>query len=196
VKRSSPAAQRNRAPIANELAKLSAPDARVLEVASGSGEHVVFFAERMPGCTFLPSDPSAEARASIQAYLTEAGLANVEPPRALDVTDSDWEIPCDVVLCCNMIHIAPWAATRGLLAGAARSLPPLGELVLYGPYRFHGQFLAPSNQAFDENLKSRDPAWGVRDIDDVDAIASEHGLDREKLVEMPANNHLVVYRRR
>jgi len=196
MKLASPAAQRNREPIAAELAKLLPKGARVLEIASGSGEHVVFFANVMPDCTFLPSDPSSEARASITAHVAESALANVEPVRELDVTEPDWAVESDAITCCNMIHIAPWAASLGLMAGARRSLGLRGLLILYGPYRFQGEFLAPSNQAFDESLKSRNPAWGVRDIDEVDAIASEQGFTRDQLIAMPANNHLVVYRKR
>ena len=145
----------------------------VLEMASGTGEHVVHFAKRFAHLDWYPSDPDAEARASIAAHVAQAGLANVMPPLALDAAASEWPLDAaDAILCINMVHISPWQATEGLFAGAARLLPPMdGPLILYGPYLEREVETAPSNLAFDESLKARDPRWGLRDLADVDALA-------------------------
>lgn len=197
MKREAPAAARNRQPIL-EVLRTRLPDrGLVLEVASGTGEHAVHFAAALPGLVFQPSDPDAAARASIDAWGTDSGLPNLRPALALDASAEDWPIAAaDAVLCCNMIHISPWASTVGLVGGAARLLPPGGLLYLYGPYRRGGRHTAPSNEAFDSDLRRRNPAWGVRDLEAVAALAADAGFDPPEVVEMPANNLSVVFRRR
>lgn len=197
AKRESPAAQRNREPIADVLADVLPEAGIVLEIASGTGEHVVHFAKRFAHLDWYPSDPDAEARASIAAHVAQAGLGNVMPPLALDASASEWPLDAaDAILCINMVHISPWQATEGLFAGAARLLPPMdGPLILYGPYLEREVETAPSNLAFDQSLKARDPRWGLRDLAEVDALAKRHGLRRTFRVAMPANNLIVVYRK-
>ena len=194
---SSPAVARNSAAILDILRAHLPARARVLEVASGSGEHAVAFARALPATTWTPSDPSAEARASIAAWRGQADLANLSAPLALDAALPDtWpEVDVQVIFCANMTHISPWAATEGLLSGAGRVLPdPGGLLVLYGPYRESAVPLAPSNAAFDASLKARDPAWGLRELDDVVALAKSHRLHLTRRVEMPANNLMLLFR--
>ena len=197
AKRESPAAQRNREPIADVLADVLPERGIVLEMASGTGEHVVHFAKRFAHLDWYPSDPDAGARASIAAHVAQAGLANVMPPLALDAAASEWPLDAaDAIVCINMVHISPWQATEGLFAGAAGLLPPMdGPLILYGPYLEREVETAPSNLAFDESLKARDPRWGLRDLADVDALAKRHGFTRTLRVAMPANNLIVVYRK-
>lgn len=196
MKREAPAAARNRQPIL-EVLRTRLPDrGLVLEVASGTGEHAVHFAAALPGLVFQPSDPDAAARASIDAWGTDSGLPNLRPALALDASAAGWPIAAaDAVLCCNMIHISPWASTVGLVGGAARVLPSGGLLYLYGPYRRGGRHTAPSNEAFDADLRRRNPAWGVRDLEAVAALATDAGFDPPEVVEMPANNLSVVFRR-
>jgi hypothetical protein len=194
----SPAVARNTAAILEVLRAHLPAEGRVLEIASGSGEHAVAFARALPRTTWTPSDPSAEARASIAAWAAEAALPNLRPPLALDAADPDgWPaLDVQVMVCINMIHISPWSATEGLMAGAGRVLPdPGGLLVLYGPFREADAPLAPSNAAFDESLKARDPAWGLRDRDAVVACARSNGLHLTRRVEMPANNLTLLFRR-
>jgi SAM-dependent methyltransferase len=168
----------------------------VLEIAAGSGEHAAYFAKALPGLTWLPTDPDAEALASIAAHRAASGAPNLLSPLQLDVTADDWPIErADAVICANMIHIAPWAACEGLIAGAARALPPGGILYLYGPYKIDGRHTAPSNQAFDEDLRARNPLWGIRDLGDVEALAKRSGFALLETVPMPANNLSVVFRR-
>lgn len=194
MKRHAPATLRNREPILAVLRPLLRAGARVLEVASGSGEHAAFFASSMPDIVWQPSD--RDDLDSIEAHRAEGQIANLLPARAVDAsTGSLGEGPFDAVVCINMIHIAPWAACLGLLAGAARVLPPWGVLYLYGPYRVAGEPFAPSNEAFDASLRERDPSWGVRDLDDVTRAAAEVGFLREAVIAMPANNRSVVFRR-
>lgn len=191
---SSPAAQRNAEPIMAVLSQVLPPIGTVLEIASGSGEHVVAFANAFPALDFQPSDPDAGSRASVAAW--SAGLPNVMPPVALDATDSDWPVAhTDAILCINMIHISPWSATVGLMAGAERVLAPGAPLYLYGPYRRRGVPTAPSNEAFDASLHARDPRWGLRDLDTVLREAKANRLVLDRIVEMPANNLSVVLRR-
>lgn len=193
----SPAVARNTGPILEVLKAHLPGRGRVLEIAAGSGEHAVAFAGALPGLDWTPSDPSAEARASIGAWAAAADLANLRPPLALDVLDAaTWpDEPVRAVICINMIHISPWAATEGLMAVAGRSLTPGGLLVLYGPYREAEVPLAPSNAAFDDSLKARDPAWGLRDRDAVVAAAKARGLHLTLRVGMPANNLMLLFRR-
>jgi SAM-dependent methyltransferase len=196
AKQHAPAAARNRKPIRDVLSRVLPAAGRVLEIASGSGEHAVHFARAFPALTWQPSDPSAEARASIAAWRAEAKLENLAPPLALDVSDAAWpEVAggAEAIVCINMVHISPWQATLGLFAGAARVLGPGGVLYLYGPYRFAGVYTAESNAAFDRSLRARDPSWGVRDLDDLTAVARGHGFALADTVAMPANNHSLIF---
>ncbi len=194
-RRFSPAVARNRDAILGVLRGALPPRGLVLEVASGGGEHAVHFAAGLPDLAFQPSDPDPVARTSIDAWGQAAGLANLRPALALDAT-ADWPIAAaDAVLCINMIHIAPWDAALGLLAGAARILPPGGPLALYGPFRRGGAHTAPSNAAFDQSLRAQDPRWGVRDLEAVAAAGAVAGFGAPAVTEMPANNLVVVLRR-
>ena len=196
MRRHAPATARNRQPILDVLRQHLPEAGLVLEVASGSGEHVMHFAASLPNLVFQPSDPDSEARASIDDWARETGLANVRPAVALDAQQAAWPVKqADAVLCCNMIHIAPWPAATGLVAGAGRLLPADGLLYLYGPYRRGGQHTAPSNDAFDRDLRRRNPAWGVRDLEEVAACANENGFGAPEIVEMPANNLSLIFRR-
>jgi hypothetical protein len=193
----SSAAQRNRAPILDVLRDLLAEANLVLEIASGAGDHAVHFARHMPALQWQPSDPSPEARALIRGLIAAEGLANVLPPLELDAAADAWPIDrADALVCINMVHISPWAATEGLMRGAARVLGAGQPLYLYGPYRRPGRALEPSNAAFDADLKRRDPRWGLREIDAVAACAEANALALERVVEMPANNLSVIFRRR
>ncbi len=196
MKREAPAAARNRQPILEVLCDRLPGRGLVLEVASGTGEHALHFAAALPGLVFQPSDPDPDARASIDAWVADSSLPNLRPALALDASRPDWPVAAaDAILCCNMIHISPWASAVGLVAGAGRILPPGGLLYLYGPYRRGGRHTAPSNEAFDADLKRRNPAWGVRDLEAVAALAAEAGLGDPEIVEMPANNLSVMFRR-
>jgi len=194
VRRHAPATLRNRAPIATMLGDLLPAAGRVLEVASGSGEHCAYFAEHFPKLEWHPSDPDPDALASIAAWC--AGLANVRPPVALDAAAKAWPVAhADAILCINMVHISPWAATLGLMAGAGRLLPPGGPLILYGPYREANLATAPSNEEFDQSLRARNADWGLRLLDDVVEAAAAQGLAFDRRVAMPANNLIVAFRR-
>lgn len=201
AKQHSPAALRNRDPITEVLATALPGTGQVLEVASGSGEHVIHFAKHFPGLTWIPSDPAPEARSSIAEYIADAGLPNVKPPRAVDVTDPAWPVTLkdtdelQAIVCINMIHIAPWQACLGLLEGAAQLLPQAALLYLYGPYKRDGNHTSQSNAAFDAQLKQSDPLWGLRDLETVCMEAEARGFTHEKTVEMPANNLSVLFRR-
>ena len=196
AKKVAPAAARNRDAIL-AVVRAMLPDAgNVLEIASGSGEHIVHFARSLPHLHWQPSDPEPAALASIAAWSAEAALANVAPPVMLDVISPDWPVArADAILCINMIHIAPWEATLGLMSGAGRLLAPGAPLYLYGPFHEDGIPLAPSNADFDASLRARDPEWGLRHVDDVANIAARHGLALRKRLAMPANNvSLIFYR--
>ena len=191
-----PHVPRNRDPILDVLRLILPPKGLVLEVASGSGEHAAYFAQNLRALDWQPSDPDQEALASATAHRAEASLPNLLPPLPLDVTAAQWPVDrADTVICCNMIHIAPWAACEGLIAGAARVLAAGGLLYLYGPYKIGGRHTAPTNQAFDERLRAQNPAWGIRDLDDVTALAARHGFALAETVPMPANNLSVIFRR-
>ena len=197
MKRHAPATARNREPILDVLRRVLPPSARVLEIASGTGEHAVFFAAGLPGVVWQPTDPDVSARASIEAHAADLGAASVRPPLAIDVSVTGWErdLSADAVVCINMIHIAPWSAAEGLFRGARALLAPGAPLVTYGPYRFDGAFTAPSNEEFDASLRARDPAWGVRDVADLRRLAAAAAFTLEDVVPMPANNHVLVFRR-
>jgi SAM-dependent methyltransferase len=191
-----PATQRNRAPIAEVLRGVLPKSGLVLEIAAGSGEHAVFFGESFPALSFQPTDPDPRALASIAAWIAATGVTNVRAPLRLDAAAADWPVAsADAVVCVNMVHISPWAATLGLMRGAARVLPPGGPLYLYGPYLRAGVATAPSNLAFDADLRSRDPAWGLRDLDAVAKAAADAGFGAPVVTEMPANNLSVVFRK-
>lgn len=194
----SPAAERNKQPILEVLQRVLPPRGHALEIASGTGQHVVHFAAAMPGWTWQPSDPQPQALGSIAAWTAQSGLPNLRPVLALDVTQPTWtgvDDELDAIFCANMIHIAPWAACEGLMRGAARHLAPHGRLVTYGPYLIDGVPTAPSNLAFDADLRARNPAWGVRRLEDVQAAAAAQGLKRRQWIPMPANNFIVVFER-
>ncbi len=186
-----PATGRNREPILRVLREVLAPGARVLELASGSGQHAAFLAPRLDVAFWQPSDPSPEARASIDAWSAEAPLVR----RALDLDVlGEWPPLCvDGVVCINMVHISSWSCTLALLDGASSRLAPAGVLYLYGPYRREGTPTAESNEAFDRSLRSRDPEWGLRGVEDLTGEAVLRGLRFDRLVEMPANNLSLVF---
>jgi len=189
-------AERNTAPICGVLARLLPPDGSVLEIASGTGQHVVAFATSFPGLRWQPSEIDPELRRSIELRTADAGLGNVAAPIELDVTRLPWPVPtADAVVCINMIHISPWRATTALFQGACQVLPEGGLLVTYGPYQVDGRHTAPSNEAFDASLRARDANWGIRDVADVRAAAREQGFRLEDRVAMPANNFVLVFRK-
>ncbi len=191
-----PAAARNRDPILEVLRRRLPSRGVVLEIASGSGEHALHFARALPGIIWQPSDPDAAARRSIEAYRAANSLPNLLAPLALDASGAPWPVAhVDAIVSINMIHIAPWEACEGLFRGAAAALAPAGQLILYGPFNIDGRFTAPSNEAFDASLRSRDPAWGIRDLAEVCACAGRNGLRLAERVEMPANNLVVVFSR-
>lgn len=195
-RRHAPATERNREPILAILREVLPQTGTILEVASGTGEHAIHFARALPNLVWRPSDPDLAAIASIRAWAENARLPNLRPPLLLDASATEWPIDAaDAILCINMVHISPWEATVGLMAGAARLLPPGGPLILYGPYLQHGVETAPSNLAFDDSLKSRDPRWGIRQVEDVAALANGHGFVLEAIHPMPANNLTVVFRK-
>ncbi|MBB3189037.1 DUF938 domain-containing protein [Halomonas cerina] len=190
----SPAAARNRQPILEVLREVLPDSARVLELASGSGEHAVHCAGAMPGWQWQPSDPSGKALASIAAWQAQTGLPNLAKPIALEATGEWPPGPFEAIVAINLIHISPWAVTEALMARAGERLAPGGMLYLYGPYRRDGRRTAPSNVTFDADLRARDPRWGIRDLEAVVAEAALQGLVLERVVEMPANNFSVVFR--
>ncbi len=196
MRRQAPAAARNRQPILDVLTPHLPTQGLVLEIASGSDEHIVHFAEALPDLVFQPSDPSPDSRASIDDWVQVLALGNVRPALALDAAGDAWPIErADAVLCCNMIHIAPWEAAVGLIAGAGRLLSSSGTLYLYGPYRRGGRHTAPSNEAFDLDLRRRNPAWGVRDLEAVASLAVAQGFGVPEIIDMPANNLSLVFKR-
>jgi hypothetical protein len=196
LRRHAPATGRNRDAILAVLRDALPSSGLVLEVASGSGEHNVYFADAFADLIWQPSDPDPAALASIAAWRADANLPNLRPPILLDAS-ADWPIAqADAILCINMVHISPWAATLGLMKGAGALLPPGGLLYLYGPYLRDGVDTAPSNVSFDASLKARDPHWGLRRLEDVVAAAEAQGLVFERLIEMPANNLSLLFRKR
>ncbi len=191
----SPSAARNQGPILAALRPALPRTGLLLEVASGSGEHAAHLAAALPGLRLQPTDPRAEALASIDAWC--GSLPNVRPALRLDATWAVWPVAAaDAVLCINMVHIAPWAAAEGLVSGAARVLPVGGLLALYGPFIQADRVLAPGNAAFDADLRARDPAWGLRAVGDVAALAGSAGFGPPEVIGMPANNLVVLFRRR
>lgn len=195
MRRHAPAAARNAVPIGDALQPILPRRGLVLEIASGTGEHAVYLAQRFPELDWQPTDPDGAALESIAAWRDEAGLSNLRPPLPLDAARADWPLSyADAILCINMVHISPWAATLGVLAGAARCLAAGSPLVFYGPYRRSGVVTAPSNEAFDASLKARDPRWGLREVEGVQAAAGSR-FALEDVVAMPANNLILLFRR-
>lgn len=193
----SPAAERNRAPIGDVLERVLPKSGLVLEIASGGGEHTAYFAERFPALEWQPTDKDKAAGDLMIARFAENPRDNIREPKALDASLSQWPVrQADAMICINMVHICPWGCTVGLFAGAERVLPARAPLVLYGPYREEGVETAPSNLDFHESLKARDPRWGLRRLEEVDKLAHKHGFERTRREEMPANNLTLVYRKR
>jgi SAM-dependent methyltransferase len=196
ARRSAPAASRNREPIAEVLREWLPESGLVLEVASGTGEHAAHFAQAFPELDWQPSDIHPDALASIGAWRDSAGLSNLRAPVLLDAAADEWPVArADAVLSINMVHISPWASALGLIAGAARSLPHGGPLILYGPWLKAEIPTAPSNLQFDRDLKRRDPEWGLRQVEDFAAAAAIRGLELEETRPMPANNLMLLLRR-
>jgi len=195
-KRFAPATLRNRDAIADILHSILPPTGKILEVASGTGEHIVYFAGLFPHLTWQPSDPDSAALASIEAWRAEAGHSNVLQPVKLDAATDNWQVlHADAILCINMIHIAPWEAAVGLMDGAGKRLPSGAPIYLYGPFREKGVPLAESNASFDQSLKSRNPQWGLRKVENVVDLANANSLVLESRIEMPANNLSLIFRK-
>jgi SAM-dependent methyltransferase len=191
-----PAAERNKGPILEVLRRVLPEHGEVVEIASGTGQHVAHFGGAFRGLQWQPTDPDEEMHGSILRWIEHEGLTNVRPPIALDVGVNPWPIDhADGIVCINMIHVAPWQAALDLMQGAGRVLRPGGVLFLYGPYRRFGRHTAPSNAAFDAQLRRINPHWGVRDMEAVIDVAQQHGLGGEEIVPMPANNHALVLRK-
>jgi SAM-dependent methyltransferase len=191
----SPSVARNRDPILAVLRRVLPATGTVLEIASGTGEHAVHFATALPALTWQPSDRDPDALHSITARRAAARLSNLLAPIELDAGAPPWPVErADAIVSINMIHIAPWRAAQGLMAGAGRLLASGGLLYLYGPFKEEGRHIAPSNVVFDESLRARNPEWGVRDVGEVAALAIQHGLTPVERVEMPANNLSLVFR--
>lgn len=196
ARETAPAAERNKQLILEVLARVLPTRGLVLEIGSGTGQHVAHFAQALPALDFQPSEMDVARHASIAAWVGAGGLSNVRPPIAIDVTARPWSVSAaDAVVCINVIHIAPWEATLALMAGAGTILPAGGVLVTYGPYLRSGAHTAQSNEAFDASLRARNPRWGVRGIDQVAQAAGSEGLVLEEVVAMPANNFTLVWRK-
>jgi hypothetical protein len=195
--KSAPAAARNREPILRVLRDYLPRPAQVLEIASGTGEHAVWFSRDLPELIWQPTDHDTDALQSITAWRDLTGLPNLLPPLLLDATADNWPVAhADAVVAINMIHISPWSATIGLITGAARVLTSGGLLFLYGPFREGGVHTGAGNAAFDADLRARDPSWGIRDLDEISTLASQHGFEAPERIAMPANNLSVVFHRR
>ena len=191
-----PAAERNRQPILDVLRRVLPPAGLVLEVASGTGQHTIFFSEHLPALHWQPTDASSEALQSIGEWVDEAARKNLLAPLELDVRSPQWPVTkADALVCINMIHISPWETTEALFQGASQLLAGGSPLVTYGPYRLHGEHTAPSNAAFDQSLRSRNARWGVRDIDELRELGGQTGFVLEERVSMPANNMILVWTR-
>ena len=196
-KRSAPAALRNRAPIASVLREWLPSHGSVLEIASGTGEHAIYFAEQFPGLEWQPTDVHPDALSSIRAWREAAGALNLREPLLLDAASAEWPVErADAVLSINMVHISPWASGLGLIEGSARILPSGGPLILYGPWLTDEIETAPTNLAFDADLKRRNAEWGLRKVEDFAAAAADRGIELEQTLAMPANNLMLLLRRR
>jgi SAM-dependent methyltransferase len=195
--KTAPAVARNREPILRVLRNILPPSALVLEIASGTGEHAVWFSRALPAITWQPTDQDPEALKSITAWRDMTGLPNLLPPQSLDAAAEAWPVvQADAVIAINMVHIAPWAATQGLFAGAARVLSRGGLLFLYGPFREGNVHTSDGNSAFDAELRAQNSSWGIRDLADIAVLAHRHGFEAPERIAMPANNLSVVFRRR
>lgn len=195
-----PATQRNREPILEVLAKIIPANSNVLEIASGTGEHGVFFTEELELSSWTPSDPNPESRSSIIAWKNFTSIDSFKLPLSIDVTQAKWQEQLngrkiDVIVNMNMIHISPWSACLGLISGASKLLSTTGILYLYGPFKREGKHTAPSNASFDLALRDRNPKWGIRDLEEIIKVAAAVGLELQEVVEMPANNFSVVFSR-
>ena len=195
-----PATQRNREPIWEILSQVLVGKSNILEIASGTGEHAVYFADQLKSCRWIPSDPNPISRDSITAWKQAESVANLDLPLPIDVTAADWQQQVaqgeiDAVVNINMIHIAPWQACLGLMKGAGQILPADGVLYLYGPYKRNGEHTAPSNANFDRSLRDRNPEWGIRDLETVIEVAAAQNLQLQQVVKMPANNLSVIFSR-
>jgi hypothetical protein len=198
AKQTSPASVRNTPPLRDVLVRVlgpaRVPRGRVLEIASGSGYHAAAFAAALAHLEWQPTDPDADARASIAAYVDEACLPNLRLPMAFDVHDTPWPVErAAAIVCINMIHISPWSATLALFKGAGALLESGQCLITYGPYVIDGDFQADSNAAFDQSLRARNPQWGIRDLKDIVPLAASHGLTLAERIPMPANNHTLIF---
>lgn len=195
--RHSPAAERNRGPILAQLQRWLPAQGRALEIAAGTGQHAVHFAEGLPGWTWQPTDPDPAALASIAAWRDKADLPRLLPPVALDVLAPDWPVPgeFDAVFCANLLHISPWQTCAALMQGAARHLAAAGQLIVYGPFVVDDVATAPSNLAFDADLRARNVSWGLRQLGDVADQAQAAGLELVERVAMPANNLMLRFTR-
>ena len=197
LRETAPSAERNKQPILDVLARVLPASGLVLEIGSGTGQHVCHFAKSLGQLTFQPSEMDESKHASIAAWIEHGQLSNVHPPIAFDLVQLPWPMrAAHAVVCINVIHISPWEATLALMKGASEILPPGGVLVTYGPYRRGGEHTAPSTEEFDANLRLRDPRWGVRDMEDVVAAARDAGLAFVQAVPMPANNFTLVFRKK
>jgi hypothetical protein len=198
LRRYAPATERNREPILAILRQVLPATGTILEISSGTGEHCVFMAPQLAPRHWLPSDPNPDARSSIGAWQQSAPCDNIYPPIDLDASSSEWLVsskePITAIVNINMIHIAPRSAYLGLFAGASRILPIGGILYLYGPFKQAGVHTAPSNAAFDESLRSQNPEWGVRDLEEITVVAHSHNLELQQVYPMPANNLSVVFK--
>ncbi len=201
LKQYAPATQRNREPILEVLLRVLPPSGNILEIASGTGEHSIFFAPAFSNRQWIPSDTNAISRDSIEAWRKESLIENIHPPLNINAQDSIWEIEkqfldITTIININMIHISPWSACLGLMKGAKRLLPSGGILYLYGPYKQEGKHTAPSNEAFDKSLRAQNPEWGVRNLEDVIKVAEDNGLVFKEKVAMPANNLSVIFEKK
>lgn len=195
-----PATQRNREPILKILSEVLPTNSNVLEIASGTGEHAIFFASELKSCRWIPSDVNSLATESIVAWKNACPVDNLELPLLIDVTQENWQQQVknhaiNAIVNINMIHIAPWQACLGLIEGAGQILPDDGILYLYGPYKRNGEHTAPSNASFDRSLRDRNPLWGVRDLEEVVETAAAHSLKLQQVISMPANNLSVIFSR-
>jgi SAM-dependent methyltransferase len=197
TKQTWPAPERNKDPILAVLEKELPSTGLLLEVASGTGQHAVHFAQNLPAWTIQPSDFDPENLASISAWVDESALPNLNAPIALDVRDADWGIaPLDAIFCANMVHIAPWECAIALIEGAGRHLRQGGTLVIYGPFKLGGSHTAPSNADFDRSLRERNPDWGVRDAEAIEELAAACSLMPSSRIPMPANNQSLIFRKK
>ncbi len=199
ARRDAPATRRNAAAILEVLRETLPETGTILEIGSGTGQHASAFAPALAPRLWLPSDPDPGQRASIAAWIADMDPPRPLPPRAIDAAAPEWDVRAEdnitAITSANVIHISPWSTSQGLIAGAGRILPPGGVLHFYGPFKRGGVHTTDSNAAFDASLRARDPAWGVRDLDDIEALAKTAGLILDRVIDMPSNNFSVVFKR-